>query len=103
MFDENNTIVILACSRCVFVIWFGKFFFPANVFGPIWNRDTFMDNLLTTSEEYIFFNSNMLSERLMVITAETEERQEALIHKIYDEFSTKKSSHDYCLSKRCVV
>ena len=31
----------------------------------------------------------MLSERLMVITAETEERQEELIHKIYDEFSTK--------------
>lgn len=48
-----------------------------------------MDNLLTTSEEYIFFNSNMLSERLMVITAETEDRQEELIHKIYDEFSTK--------------
>ena len=47
-----------------------------------------MDNLLTTSEEYIFFNSNMLSERLMVITAETEDRQEELIHKIYDEFST---------------
>lgn len=31
----------------------------------------------------------MLSERLMVITAETEDRQEELIHKICDEFSTK--------------
>ncbi len=58
---------------------------------------------LQHQKNIFFFNSNMLSERPMVITAETEERQEELIHKIYDEIFNEKSSHDYCLSKRCVV
>lgn len=84
--------------RCVFV--YGSEVLLAG--ERFWNDsgiDTFMDNLLTTSEEYIFFNSNMLSERLMVITAETEDRQEELIHKIYDEFSTKNLPMIYCLQK----
>ena len=88
MFDENNTIVILACAGA-YLLYGSEVLLAGERF---WNNsgiDTFMDNLLTTSEEYIFFNSNMLSERLMVITAETEDRQEELIHKIYDEFSTK--------------
>lgn len=88
MFDENNTIVILACAGA-YLLYGSEVLLPGERFWTDSGIDTFMDNLLTTSEEYIFFNSNMLSERLMVITAETEERQEALIHKIYDEFSTK--------------
>ena len=80
-----------------------KSFFPVNDFWTDSGIDTFMDNLLTPSEEYIFFNSNMLSERLMVITAETEERQEELIHKIYDEFSTKNLPMTIVYRKRCVV
>ena len=88
MFDENNTIVILACAGA-YLLYGSEVLLAGERFWNDSGIDTFMDNLLTTSEEYIFFNSNMLSERLMVITAETEERQEALIHKIYDEFSTK--------------
>ena len=88
MFDENNTIVILACAGA-YLLYGSEVLLPGERFWTDSGIDTFMNNLLTTSEEYIFFNSNMLSERLMVITAETEERQEALIHKIYDEFSTK--------------
>ena len=74
--------------RSIFIVRFGS---PSSGerFWTDSGIDTFMDNLLTPSEEYIFFNSNMLSERLMVITAETEERQEELIHKIYDGFSNK--------------
>ena len=88
MFAENNTIVILACAGA-YLLYGSEVLLPGERFWTDSGIDTFMDNLLTTSEEYIFFNSNMLSERLMVITAETEERQEELIHKIYDEFSTK--------------
>lgn len=88
MFDENNTIVILACAGA-YLLYGSEVLLPGERFWTDSGIDAFMDNLLTTSEEYIFFNSNMLSERLMVITAETEERQEELIHKIYDEFSTK--------------
>ena len=88
MFDENNTIVILACAGA-YLLYGSEVLLPGERFWSDSGIDAFMDNLLTTSEEYIFFNSNMLSERLMVITAETEERQEELIHKIYDEFSTK--------------
>ena len=88
MFDENNTIVILACAGA-YLLYGSEGLLAGERFWNDSGIDTFMDNLLTTSEEYIFFNSNMLSERLMVITAETEDRQEELIHKIYDEFSTK--------------
>lgn len=88
MFEENNTIVILACAGA-YLLYGSEVLLPGERFWSDSGIDAFMDNLLTTSEEYIFFNSNMLSERLMVITAETEERQEELIHKIYDEFSTK--------------
>lgn len=88
MFDENNTIVILACAGA-YLLYGSEVLLAGERFWNDSGIDTFMDNLLTTSEEYIFFNSNMLSERLMVITAETEDRQEELIHKIYDEFSTK--------------
>ena len=45
----------------------------------------------------------MLSERLMVITAETEERQEDWYTKIYDEFSTKNLPMTIVYQKRCVV
>ena len=45
----------------------------------------------------------MLSERLMVITAETEERQEELIHKIYDEFSTKNLPMTIVYQKVCCL
>lgn len=34
MFDENNTIVILACAGA-YLLYDRKFFFPVNVFGPI--------------------------------------------------------------------
>ena len=88
MFEENNTIVILACAGA-YLLYGSEVLLPGERFWSDSGIDAFMDNLLTTSEEYIFFNTNMLAERLMVITAETEERQEELIHKIYDEFSTK--------------
>ena len=88
MSDDNNTIVVLACAGA-YLLYGSEVLLPGERFWTDSGIDTFMDNLLTPSEEYIFFNSNMLSERLMVITAETEERQEELIHKIYDGFSNK--------------
>ena len=64
MSDDNNTIVVLACAGA-YLLYGSEVLLPGERFWTDSGIDTFMDNLLTTSEEYIFFNSNMLSERLM--------------------------------------
>ena len=63
MSDDNNTIVVLACAGA-YLLYGSEVLLPGERFWTDSGIDTFMDNLLTPSEEYIFFNSNMLSERL---------------------------------------
>ena len=88
MSDDNNTIVVLACAGA-YLLYGSEVLLPGERFWSDSGIDTFMDNLLTPSEDIFSLTSNMLSERLMVITAETEERQEELIHKFMMDFQTK--------------
>ena len=55
MFAKNNTIVILACAGA-YLLYGSEVLLPGERFWTDSGIDTFMDNLLTTSEEYIFFN-----------------------------------------------
>lgn len=88
-YDENNsTVVILACAGA-YLLYGSEVLLPGEQFWTDAGIEDFMQNTLQKNEEYIFFNSNMLSERCMVIAADTEKRQEELVHEMYRTFSGK--------------
>lgn len=86
--DNNSTVVILACAGA-YLLYGSEVLLPGERFWTDTRIEGFMQNSLKGKEEYIFFNTNMLSERCMVISADTEERQEELVKKMYLEFSGK--------------
>lgn len=75
---EKYTVVMLACAG-TYLLRGSDVLMPGERF---WADDTIneiMNKILMTSEQYVFFNTNVQTERIIVISTDTIERQEVIV------------------------
>lgn len=80
---EHDTAVVLACAGA-YLLYGADVLMPGEKFWADDTIENFMSDSLKNMEGYIFFNSNMQSERLVVVESESQERQEHIIKRLYD-------------------
>ncbi len=83
--DERSTAVILACAGA-YLLYGSEVMLPGENFWTDERMENFMDRTLDKSEGYIFFNSNVPSERYVVVESDSTERQEEIVARLYETF-----------------
>jgi YesN/AraC family two-component response regulator len=83
--DECNTVIILACAGA-YLLYGSEVMLPGESFWSDERIECFMDKNLTASEGYIFFNTNIPSERFVVVESDSLKRQEEIVYELYDFF-----------------
>jgi YesN/AraC family two-component response regulator len=81
--DDRNTVIILACAGA-YLLYGSEVLLPGERFWTDEVIENFMNENLEKSEGYIFFNTNMQSERFVVLESECVARQEELVNRLYN-------------------
>ena len=83
---DRSTAVILACAGA-YLLYGSQVFLPGANFWSDDRMERFMSSALAEGEEYVFFNSNIPSERYIVVESEDPGRQQEIVERLYDSFS----------------
>ena len=83
--DECSTVVILACAGA-YLLYGSEVMLPGERFWSDERIEGFMRENLGENESYIFFNTNIQSERFVVVEAASVERQEEIVTRLYKSF-----------------
>lgn len=83
--EEQSTVVILACAGA-YLLYGSEVMLPGERFWSDERIESFMGENLTDSESYIFFNTNIQSERFVVAQSGSVERQEEIVNKLFESF-----------------
>lgn len=86
--SERDTVIVLACAGA-YLLYGSDALLPSEKF---WGDDTFQNlikKILNENEDYIFFNTNLQSERFIVIEAEGIERQQEIVLQLYNNINYK--------------
>lgn len=87
--DESNTVVILSCAG-PYLLYGSDALLPSESFWTDDILEGFMKENLRQDEEYIFFNTNMQSERFFVVQTDDAKRQEKIVKELYNKISGRK-------------
>lgn len=83
--EEQSTVVILACAGA-YLLYGSEVMLPGERFWSDERIESFMSENLAENESYIFFNTNIQSERFVVVECGNVERQEETVRKLYESF-----------------
>ncbi len=86
--DDRSTGIILACAGA-YLLYGSEVLLPGERFWTDENIEGFMTGNLGKNEGYIFFNTNMQSERFVVVESDNTERQEEIVNNLYNNFKDK--------------
>jgi YesN/AraC family two-component response regulator len=81
--EEKSTVVILACAGA-YLLYGSNVTLPGERFWTDDKISDFMDSTLYDNEEYVFFNTNVQSERFVVVGTEDSARQELIVKSLFD-------------------
>ena len=79
----QSTVVILACAGA-YLLYGSEVMLPGERFWSDERIEGFMSENLNKDESYIFFNTNIQSERFVVVQSGSAERQRELTEKLYE-------------------
>ena len=85
--NEQSTVVILACAGA-YLLYGSEVMLPGERFWSDERIEGFMNDNLAADESYIFFNTNIQSERFVVVQSVSEQRQEEIVGKLFESFET---------------
>ena len=83
---DRDTVVILACAGA-YLLYGSEVILPGANFWSDERVESFMKRSLKDGEEYVFFNSNIPSERYIVVECDTPERQSEIAGRLFSDFS----------------
>lgn len=84
--DDLDTVVILMCAGA-YLIHGANVLLPGERFWVDEKKEAIMKEILMPDEEYIFFNTNIQSERFLVVGSSKVERQEEIVNELYKRVS----------------
>ena len=84
--DDKNTVVMLACAGA-YLLYGSEVILPGANYWADDEIDAFVEDTLREGEGHVLFNSNIPSERYIVIEAEDPERQNEIVRAFYDRFN----------------
>lgn len=81
--DDRSTVTILACAGA-YLLYGSEVILPGANYLSDELIEKIMSETLTDDESYVFFNSNVPSERYIVVQSDAPERQDEIVHKLFD-------------------
>ncbi len=82
---EKYTVVMLACAG-TYLLHGADVLTPGERFWADDMINSLMNRILQNGEEYVFFNTNVQSERIIIISTDTMERQEVIVREFAESF-----------------
>ena len=86
--DERDTVIILACAGA-YLLYGSEVMLPGGSFWSDERIEKLMERVLAKNEEYLYFNTNVPSERFIAIGSEGIERQEEVVRQFYGAFNSR--------------
>ncbi|MBQ7499634.1 MAG: response regulator, partial [Clostridia bacterium] len=83
--EDRDTAVVLACAGA-YLLYGSEAFLPGANFWSDDEISRFMEGILKDDESFVFFNSNIPSERYIVIQCDSPERQDHAACAFYERF-----------------